>query len=99
VDVTHQPVLVIYEPTWAIGAEAPAAADHVRGVVTRLKQWLTDNGAQRPTIIYGGTVTADNVGRFAAIDALDGVGATRATLDEQGFLTIVRHMARATFEP
>ena len=97
-DVACQPLLVVYEPTWAIGADAPAAADHVRGVVTRLKQWLTDHGAQRPAIIYGGTVTADNVGRFTAIDVLDGVGATRATLDEHGFVTIVRHVARAAVE-
>jgi len=48
------------------------------------EQWLTDTGAQRPAIIYGGTVTADNVGQFTAIDVLDGVGATRATLDEHG---------------
>lgn len=95
VDVSRRRVLVVYEPTWAIGADAPAAADHVRVVVTRLKRWLTDNGAQRPAIIYGGTVSADNVGQFTAIDVLDGVGATRGTLDEQGFLAIVRHVARA----
>ena len=98
VDVSRAPVLVVYEPTWAIGADAPAAADHVRMVVTRLKQWLTDNGAQRPTIIYGGTVTADNVGQFTAIDVLDGVGATRGTLDEDGFLAIVRQVACAASE-
>ncbi len=45
--------------------------------------------------IYGGTVTADNVGQFTAVDELDGVGATRATLDEDGFLTIVQQVARA----
>jgi triosephosphate isomerase len=98
VDVTCQPVLVVYEPTWAIGADAPATADHVRRVVTDLKQWLTDNGAQRPAIIYGGTVTAANVGQFTAIDVLDGVGATRAALDEHGFVTIVRRVARAGLE-
>jgi triosephosphate isomerase len=98
VDISCQPVLVVYEPGWAIGADAPAAADHVHGVVTRLKQWLTDNGARRPAIIYGGTVTADNVAQFAAIDVLDGVGATRATLHEDGFVTIVGHMVRASIE-
>ena len=98
VDVSRRRVLVVYEPTWAIGADTPAAADHVRVVVTRLKRWLTDNGAQRPAIIYGGTVTADNVAQFAAIDVLDGVGATRGTLDEHGFLAIVRCVARAGVE-
>ncbi len=95
VDVARRPVLVVYEPTWAIGADEPAAAEHVRSVVARLKGRLRDRGAQRPQIIYGGTVTADNIGRFTAVDELDGVGATRGTLDEDGFLAIVQQVARA----
>ncbi len=95
VDVARSPVLVVYEPTWAIGADEPAAGDHVRKVVERLKERLSDKGLQRPQIIYGGTVNADNVGQFSAIDVLDGVGSTRGTLDEDGFVAIVRAVARA----
>jgi triosephosphate isomerase len=95
VDVARRQVVVVYEPTWAIGADVPAAADHVRMVVARVKERLRAKGAQRPAVIYGGTVTADNVGRFTAIDVLDGVGATRATLDARQFATIVEHVARA----
>jgi triosephosphate isomerase len=95
VDVARRPVVVVYEPAWAIGADEPAAADHVRTVVTRLKKRLREKGAQQPAVIYGGTVTAANVGRFTAIDVLDGVGATRATLDARQFVTIVEHVARA----
>lgn len=98
VDVARRPVLVVYEPTWAIGADEAAAGDHVRTVVARLKERLRDKGAQRPAIIYGGSVTADNVGQFTAIDVLDGVGATRATLDEHGFVTIAQRVARAGME-
>jgi triosephosphate isomerase len=98
VDVARRPVVVVYEPTWAIGADAPAAADHVRTVVARLKERLREKGAQRPAVIYGGTVTADDVGRFTAIDVLDGVGATRATLDVRQFVTIVEHVARADMQ-
>jgi triosephosphate isomerase len=95
VDLGRRPVLVVYEPEWAIGADAPAAAEHVRTIVARLKQRLRQRGAQRPAVIYGGTVTADNVGQFTAIGSLDGVGATRGTLDPRGFATIVAHVARA----
>ena len=95
VDLARRPVLVVYEPAWAIGADVPAAADHVRTIVARLKQRLRQRGAQRPAVIYGGAVSADNVGRFTAIDSLDGVGATRGALDARGFLTIVEHVARA----
>jgi triosephosphate isomerase len=98
VDVARRRVLVVYEPAWAIGADVPAAADHVRMVVARLKERLRQKGAQGPAVIYGGTVTADNVGQFTAIDLLDGVGATRATLDVRQFATIVEHVARADME-
>ena len=97
-DVARSPVLVVYEPTWAIGADEPAAADHVRKVVERMKARLADKGVQRPEIIYGGTVNADNVEQFTAIDVLDGVGSTRGTLDEDGFVAIVRAVARAAGE-
>jgi triosephosphate isomerase (TIM) len=95
VDVARRPIVVVYEPSWAIGADVPAAAGHVRAVVARLKERLREMGAQRPAVIYGGSVTADNVGAFTAIDVLDGVGATRATLDARGFMTIVEAVARA----
>lgn len=82
-------VLVVYEPTWAVGAAAPAEAGHVREVVAHLKKRLTELGMRRSEIIYGGTVTADNVTQFTGIEALDGVGATRASLDERKFLRII----------
>ena len=95
VDVGRSPVLVVYEPTWAIGADEPAAGDHVRSVAERLKARLRDKGVARPQVIYGGTVNADNVGQFTAIEVLDGVGSTRGTLDEDGFAAIVRAVAHA----
>lgn len=89
VDLGEHDVLVVYEPTWAVGADLPPDAGHVREVVAQLKTRLRELGAPRSEIIYGGTVSADNAGQFAAIDLLDGVGATRATLDVQGFLRII----------
>ena len=98
VDLARDRVLVVYEPAWAIGADEPAAAEHVARVAARLKERLREHGAQRPAVIYGGTVNAANVDRFVAIEALDGVGATRGTLDEDGFVTIVRRVARGHAE-
>jgi triosephosphate isomerase len=67
----------------------------VEQLAVRLKRRLAEMGAQRPAVIYGGTVTADNAGRFAAIGALDGVGATRAALGDDGLLAIAQSVARA----
>ena len=95
VDLANQHVLIVYEPTWAIGASHAAPADHVREVVERLKNRLEKLGAGEPRVIYGGTVTGDNVEEFAALELLDGVGATRAGLDPDEFLRIVDRITGA----
>lgn len=52
----HGPVVLAYEPQWAIGAAEPASTEHISTVCTALTQWL----ATRPehdgsTVIYGGS--------------------------------------------
>ncbi len=94
-DLERRRVLVVYEPTWAIGGDRPADSRHVRGVVEQLKYRLGDLGAKRPEVIYGGTVNADNVDQFTGIDVLDGVGATRGSLEASELLRIVERVASA----
>lgn len=94
-DLETYDVLVVYEPTWAVGAAAPADAGHVREVVAQLKKRLAELGTHDGKIIYGGTVTADNVMQFTGIEVLDGVGATRAGLDEREFLRIIDAVSNA----
>ncbi|MBW3581425.1 MAG: triose-phosphate isomerase, partial [Actinobacteria bacterium] len=89
VDLTRQHVLVVYEPTWAIGAERPAGAEYVGPVVEHLKAELRRLGSSRPEVLYGGTVADENVEQFARLDALDGVGATRGSLDADRFLAMI----------
>lgn len=89
VDLGQQPLLVVYEPVWAIGADRAADAPYVREMVTGLKDLLRGLGANDPEIIYGGTVQKENIEQFAELDVLDGVGATRASLNAQGFLAMI----------
>ena len=84
------PLVIAYEPLWAIGAPAPAEPDHIRGVCGALR---AGSGAE-VSVIYGGsagpgllTQIADSVdglflGRFAHEPA-----AVRDILDEVGSLT------------
>ncbi len=89
VDLRQQAVLVVYEPAWAIGAERAADAEHVREMVAGLKDVLRRSEVRDPEVIYGGTVKKENIEQFARLDVLDGVGATRASLDAQGFLAMI----------
>ncbi|MCG7417926.1 triose-phosphate isomerase [Microbacterium sp. ACRRU] len=90
------PVVVAYEPTWAIGAAEPAPPAHVVGVVARLRELLADRrGPVR--VVYGGSA---GPGTYAAIAAAgraagapsgipDGVFLGRAGVDAAGFLATI----------
>jgi triosephosphate isomerase len=93
IDLRSQTVLVVYEPRWAIGAEEPASAGHVREAVEHLKSRLRRWGARDPEVIYGGTVNEGNIDQFSELDALDGVGATRASLDADRLLAMIDRIA------
>jgi triosephosphate isomerase len=92
IDLGQQPLLVVYEPVWAIGADHAAAAQYVREIVTGLKDVLRRLGANDPKVIYGGTVKQENIEQFATLEMLDGVGATRASLNDQSFLAMIDRM-------
>jgi triosephosphate isomerase len=93
INIGHQAVLVVYEPAWAIGAERAADADYVEEMVIALKDLLRRFGMAGPQILYGGTVAKENIEQFCQLDVLDGVGATRASLNAQGFLAMIDRMA------
>ena len=94
VDAAHREVLVVYEPSWAVGADRAAPGEHVRRAVEHLKGVLAGLGATEPMVLYGGTVNEDNVDELAAIEVLDGLGATRVGLDPDRFLRIIDRVAR-----
>lgn len=93
IDLGQQAVLVVYEPAWAIGADRAADAEYVQEMVAGLKDLLHRLGARDPEVIYGGTVNKENIEQFARLDVLDGVGATRASLDVPGFLAMIDRVA------
>ena len=95
IDVATQPLLVVYEPTWAIGAKEAAPPEHVGRAVGHLKGVLSDLGSSTPEVIYGGTVNEGNIDALLALDELDGVGATRASLKADSFLALVDRVAAA----
>ncbi len=89
IDVATHDFLVVYEPTWAIGAKEAAPPEHIERAVAHLKGVLTELGARQPSIIYGGTVNESNIDDLLALEVLDGIGATRASLDTDGFLRMI----------
>jgi len=85
--------LVAYEPMWAIGTgrtASPGDASAMHAVVRRvLKEVAGDRAATIP-VLYGGSVSRGNVAELIAAADVDGVLVGGASLDADGWATIVR---------
>lgn len=66
------PLVLAYEPSWAIGAAEPAAPDHVVAVIRDVRTWLANHRAHVPArIIYGGSAGVGLLSDLgAAVDGL-----------------------------
>jgi triosephosphate isomerase len=93
-------VVIAYEPVWAIGSGHPATAQqahdahrHIRANVTAL--WGQDAG-DRLMILYGGSVTPDNIGELLASREINGALVGGACLDPLQFAKMLAIAGSAT---
>lgn len=78
--------IVAYEPVWAIGTGQPDTPANANAVMTSIK--AKSQGAQ---VIYGGSVTNENVASFVDQPAIDGVLPGGASLDPKKFADLIAH--------
>ena len=86
-------IVVAYEPVWAIGtgrSATPADASAVHVVIRETLAGLGGAAADRVPILYGGSVTRDNVAGLLAAPGVDGVLVGGACLDPEGWAAICR---------
>jgi triosephosphate isomerase len=85
---------VAYEPVWAIGtgnaASAEDAAEAHEVIRRHLERSLGRKGSRDTRILYGGSVTSENVAGFARRPEVDGVLVGGASLKPADFVAIVR---------
>lgn len=85
--------LVAYEPVWAIGTgknASPDDASAMHAVVRRVLRELVAERAGHIPVLYGGSVSRGNVAELIAANEVDGVLVGGASLDADGWSTIVR---------
>ncbi len=87
-----KPILVAYEPVWAIGTGETATADDVADAHAMLRRRLRevrgDPYAKDVAILYGGSVKPDNAAELLAVSDVDGVLVGGASLDPESFARI-----------
>jgi triosephosphate isomerase len=84
-------MILAYEPVWAIGTgknATPADANAVHAVLKAALQTPTTRSAGVP-ILYGGSVSQSNVKALVAQEHVDGVLVGGASLDADGWQSIV----------
>jgi triosephosphate isomerase (TIM) len=87
-DPAGMPLVVAYEPVWAIGTGQRADGGQIRGAHGRLRSLLAVRSDLR--ILYGGSVTAETSGEILGLPDVDGALVGGASLDPAGFARIAR---------
>jgi len=77
--------LIAYEPVFAIGSGKPDSPDSANAVAQKLKERLGDD----VEVLYGGSVTSENVKNFLEQDSISGVLIGGASLKADEFIKIV----------
>ncbi len=93
-DTQAAAIMLAYEPVWAIGTgrtATPDDASDIHGVLRRaLAARLGEKAAAAIPILYGGSVNRGNASTLLAAQDVDGLLVGGASLDADGWSSIVR---------
>jgi len=91
-------IIIAYEPIWAIGtgrnATGAMVAEMVQAIRDALARFWPARFAESAPVLYGGSVTPENVADLAANGSIDGALVGGASLDSARFLSINEGLRR-----
>jgi triosephosphate isomerase len=88
IGLTPAPLLVAYEPQWAIGAAEPAPVDYIQHVCRAISRWLIGQPtAAGSRVVYGGSAGPGLLSQLG--DAVDGLFLGRRAHDPAAVVSIL----------
>jgi triosephosphate isomerase len=89
---------IAYEPVWAIGTGRAATGAMANEAIALIRRQVAvhsgESIAATVRILYGGSVTPDNVAEFIGESEIDGALVGGASLDADGFSSIIEQAGR-----
>jgi triosephosphate isomerase len=88
-------VVIAYEPVWAIGTgkvATSAQAEEVHSLIRSILKELYGDVSQNIRILYGGSVTKENIGDLIGMENIDGALVGGASLKPDAFLGIIQQI-------
>lgn len=91
-DISLEGITIAYEPIWAIGTGKTATKEQANEAHAHIREWLNKNrkGADKTRILYGGSVTPENIKSLMAEPEVDGALVGGASLKPDSFAGIVK---------
>lgn len=82
--------VIAYEPAWAIGQKEAVDVSHIVRSHNFIKEYMGDC----TPVVYGGSVSLDNISEISAHPSVDGVLIGRASLDSCIFRQMIKELWR-----
>lgn len=92
-EVDIEDAVIAYEPIWAIGTgvtATPEQAEEVHRFIRQEVGSIYGNGVETARILYGGSVTPENIAELMASPDVDGALVGGASLKPESFAKIVK---------